>query len=437
MSRLARFLLLLVLAAAVAAPALPGARRCPDRAGWAGPANHVGKGSQGPPAGGVRLHRLGGADGRRRNATGLDRADQLPLGPQEAALSVPLFPAVAPDPSAANGDRSVNAGRWSRRLAAWLGGLALVAATIELARHTIRPERPVLASLPAAPAPAEMVLIPAGRFQMGCDLARSAAERPAREVQLAAFWLDVHEVTVAQFAEFVAATGYATTAERAGQAWVFAPSRKQWILTAGADWRHPRGPHSSTTGYERLPVTQVSWHDAAAYAAWAGKRLPTEAEWEYAARGGLFEADYPWGRQEKPDGTYQANYWQGWFPDQDLGRDGFRTAAPVQTYAPIGSGCTTWRGTFGSGAPTGSPPTTTSMVRPPTRPAPRPAQCACSGVGRGSAPKIRAADCGSGPGDARCPRPLRGTSDFAVRKTLARTRWVSGPASPVVTPCAS
>ncbi len=108
--------------------------------------------------------------------------------------------------------------------------------------------------------------------------------------------------------------------------------RKQWVSTPGADWKHPLGPHSTTLGYERLPVTQVSWHDAVAYAAWAGKRLPTEAEWEYAARGGLFDADYPWGRVEKPDGTYQANYWQGWFPDQDLGRDGFRTPAPVKSY---------------------------------------------------------------------------------------------------------
>ncbi len=179
-----------------------------------------------------------------------------------------------------------------------------------------------------------MVLIPGGGFRMGNNLSRAASERPQHDVKVSSFWMDAQEVTVAQFAEFNKATGYVTTAQRKGQAWVFVPGRKQWVQTQGADWQHPLGPHSTTVGFESLPVTQVSWHDAAAYAAWAGKRLPTEAEWEYAARGGLFDADYPWGREEKPDEAYQANYWQGWFPDQDLGRDGFRGLAPVKSYPP-------------------------------------------------------------------------------------------------------
>ncbi len=214
--------------------------------------------------------------------------------------------------------------------------LILVAGAIGLTIQFFRPHALPLAALPAPkpPAPESMVLIPGGKFRMGNDLSHSVAERPQHEVRVDSFWLDVHEVTVTQFGHFVAETGYITTAQRTGHAWVFVPKRKQWVSTPGADWRHPQGPHSSTVGYERLPVTQVSWHDAAAYAAWAGKRLPTEAEWECAARGGLYDAEYPWGREEKPDETYQANYWQGWFPDQDLGRDGFRTPAPVQSYFP-------------------------------------------------------------------------------------------------------
>ncbi len=181
---------------------------------------------------------------------------------------------------------------------------------------------------------AGMVRVPGGEFWMGNDYAGQLDQRPMHPVRIDTFWLDRCEVTNRQFAAFVAATGYRTTAEQIGQSHVFDPHAKAWRLCKGADWQHPLGPDSMILGREDDPVVHVSWHDAVAYARWAGKRLPTEAEWEYAARGGLFDADYPWGRTEKIDGRYQANAWQGWFPDEDLGRDGFRGPAPAGSFAP-------------------------------------------------------------------------------------------------------
>ena len=179
-----------------------------------------------------------------------------------------------------------------------------------------------------------MAPIPAGRFLMGNDFAGQIDQRPMHEVEVDRFWLDRHEVTNRQFARFIADTGYVTTAERRGKSLVFEPTTASWQTVAGACWRQPRGPESSITGRDDQPVVQVSWHDAAAYARWAGKRLPTEAEWEYAARGGLFDADYPWGRAEKPNDVYQANTWQGWFPDEDLGSDSHRHLARVGSFPP-------------------------------------------------------------------------------------------------------
>jgi formylglycine-generating enzyme required for sulfatase activity len=216
-----------------------------------------------------------------------------------------------------------------------------------------------------------MVAIPAGTFSMGADNDKGRTdEYPKHTVCVDAFWMDATEVTNAQFARFVKATGYVTTAERkpdweemrkqlppgtpkpdekvfVASSLVFvAPAQpvslndysQWWQWVAGADWRHPEGPGSSIVGKDNYPVLQVSWDDAVAYAKWAGKRLPTEAEWEWAARGGLQQALYPWGNEPVDAGKPKANSWQGTFPSQNTERDGFYRAAPVKSFAPNGYG---------------------------------------------------------------------------------------------------
>lgn len=180
-----------------------------------------------------------------------------------------------------------------------------------------------------------MVFIKGGTFRMGADNGMPY-EGPAHKVEVNSFWMDTHEVTVAEFAQFVAATDYQTDAERFGWSGVFNLQTGEWERVDGADWRHPEGPRSRAAPNE--PVCQVSWADATAYARFTGKRLPTEAEWEYAARGGLAGKKYSWGDELRPDGKPVANWWQGHFPEKNTNEDGFQGRAPVGSFPPNGYG---------------------------------------------------------------------------------------------------
>ena len=207
----------------------------------------------------------------------------------------------------------------------------------------------------------DMVWIPGGEFQMGSDR-HYPEERPVHRVAVDGFWMDQHPVTNAEFARFVAATGHVTFAELppdprdypgalpemlyAGSLVFVKPSgpveRSQignwWQFMRRADWRHPRGPSSSLDGLDRHPVVHVCYSDAEAFARWAGKALPTEAEWEFAARGGLDGATYAWGEEFMPGGRVMANTWQGEFPWQNRVEDGYEGTSPTGTFPPNGYG---------------------------------------------------------------------------------------------------
>lgn len=194
-----------------------------------------------------------------------------------------------------------------------------------------------------------MVRLPGGAFLMGSNDLTFPADRegPVRSVSVPPFWIDVHAVTNADFARFVAATGYRTEAEVYGWSFVFhafiaadhPPTRAVaaapwWREVHGAKWDAPEGPGSNVDARGNHPAVHVSWNDATAYAAWLGKRLPTEAEWEYAARGGHEQRVFPWGDELVLTGKHRCNVWQGEFPRLDLGEDGFRGTCPVGEFEP-------------------------------------------------------------------------------------------------------
>lgn len=215
--------------------------------------------------------------------------------------------------------------------------------------------RPDLGAGDGPPARVERVELVGGEFLMGTadeEGFPADGEGPVRGVTLLPFAIDVTAVTNEAFGGFVAATGYRTETEEWGWSFVFAaflpgrlrakasrpPATPWWCAVDGADWRHPEGPGSDLEDRADHPVVHLSWRDAAAYCAWAGGRLPTEAEWEYAARGGLVQQRYPWGDELTPDGEHRCNIWQGVFPTKNTVADGYRGTAPVRSFPPNGFG---------------------------------------------------------------------------------------------------
>lgn len=215
---------------------------------------------------------------------------------------------------------------------------------------------------PPSPAPDGMVWIPGGTFWMGCDDCDMPDTQPVHLVNVDGYWMDGTPVTNFRFAQFVKATGYLTIAERkpdpndypgvdpknlvSGSAVFSSPPRdvplddiaQWWHYVPGASWQHPEGPASTLEGLEDHPVVHIAWADAVAYAKWAGKRLPTEAEFEFAARGKLDRNRYAWGNDLKPGGQWAANIWQGRFPSTDLAEDGYKRTSPVTAFPSNGFG---------------------------------------------------------------------------------------------------
>ena len=241
----------------------------------------------------------------------------------------------------------------------------------QLSRRALTLLALTLAACGPTAVPPGMALIPGGEFTMGTEADYAFPnESPPHRVTVSPFWLDVNPVTNDDFARFIESTGYLTVAERpvdweemkkqvppgtpkppdevlAPGSLVFRPTEgpvdlrdmsQWWIWTTGASWRHPEGPASNLEGRGNHPVVHVAWEDAQAYADWAGQRLPTEAEWEFAARGGLENARYAWGDEENPDGRFMVNRWTGTFPYRNDRADGFAGTSPVGSFPPNGYG---------------------------------------------------------------------------------------------------
>jgi sulfatase modifying factor 1 len=216
-----------------------------------------------------------------------------------------------------------------RRMAS---GIGLIVAAVSVLAAAAPPQR-------APEPPAGMVHVPGGVTHIGAEDG-SADERPVFEATVRPFFMDVHPVTVAEFRRFVEATRHVTDAERLGDAGVFDTRTGEWRLIAGANWRAPMG-RDGPAAPDNHPVTQVSWHDASAYAAWAGKRLPSEIEWEHAARGGRnSRRPYAWGDSLVDRGRYRANTWQGRFPRQNTAEDGYLYTSPVGVFGTTDLGLT-------------------------------------------------------------------------------------------------
>ena len=273
-------------------------------------------------------------------------------------------------------DRSERRGRWLPVAGGLVACLLMTALGFRLVRGDLKwgnagtgavPDKTVYPSVVPLPRPGElppegMVWVPGGMFSMGSDDPAMSDARPVHEVTLDGFWMDRTEVTNRRFERFVRATGYVTIAERKPDpkdfpdapaellvpgSIVFTPPNEDvplddhlvwWRYVPGACWSRPEGPESTIQGRADHPVVHVSWFDAEAYARWAGKRLPTEAEWERAARGGLDRKRYVWGDDFLPDGRWQVNNWQGHFPNRNTAEDGYARTAPAGSFPPNGFG---------------------------------------------------------------------------------------------------